>query len=106
MNTESIARAAAAKLDADRNERIAAVQTLAKAAGRVKDARAELAAAEQAQLQSYRDAVKLGWTITDIKGFGIEVPSKNLGGRPRKAKTVTTKPVSDSTNQSTANGDQ
>lgn len=106
MDTQSIAQAAAAKLDADRNERIAAVTELAESAKRVKAARAELAAAEQAHLQSYRDAVKMGWTFPEIKGFGIEVPSKNLGGRPRKAKTVTTKPVTEATGESTSNGDQ
>lgn len=106
MDTQSIAKAAAAKLDANRDERIAAVTELAESAKRVQAARAELAAAEQAHLQSYRDTVKMGWTFPEIKGFGIEVPSKNLGGRPRKPKVATTKPVSSSTDESSSNDGQ
>lgn len=91
MNTDAIAQAAAAKLDADRDERVSAVTALAVSAKDLDTARRELASAEHQHAQQYRATLRLGWTDTDLKGFGIEVPAKNLGGRPRKAKTTGTK---------------
>ncbi|MHA7306577.1 hypothetical protein ACX80E_15275 [Arthrobacter sp. TMN-49] len=105
MDTQSIAQAAAAKLDADRNERIAAVTELAESAKALTHSRQQLATAEQQHAQHYRAAQRLGWTDADLKGFGIESPTKSAGGRPRKAKAATTKPVSEPTNESTSNSD-
>lgn len=87
MNTDSIRQAAAAKLDADRNERINAVTELAESARTLSQARQELASAEQQHAQLYRASLRLGWTESDIKGFGIDAPAKSAGGRPRKLKT-------------------
>lgn len=91
MNTEAIAQAAAAKLDADRDERVSAVTALAVTAKELDTARRGLAGAEQQHAQQYRATLRLGWTDSDLKGFGIEVPSKNLGGRPRKPKMAGTR---------------
>lgn len=91
MDTDSIRQAAAAKLDADRNERINAVTELAESARALSQARQELAAAEQQHAQLYRASLRLGWTESDIKGFGIDAPAKSAGGRPRKTKTAAPK---------------
>lgn len=106
MDTQSIAQAAAAKLDADRNERIAAVTELAESAKALTHSRQQLAAAEQQHAQHYRAAQRLGWTDADLKGFGIESPTKSVGGRPRRPKAVTTKTASSSMDESTSNADQ
>lgn len=100
MNTQSIEEAAAAKLDADRNERIAAVTGLAKAAERLERARIEHAEAEAEHFELFRAAGRHGWTAADLKSFGIEVPSKSVGGRPRKAKTSPTRRAASSPSES------
>lgn len=106
MDTQSIAQAAAAKLDADRNERIAAVTELAESAKALTYSRQQLAAAEQQHTQHYRAAQRLGWTDADLKGFGIESPTKSAGGRPRKPKAVPSKPVAASTDESTSSNEE
>lgn len=93
MNTESIAQAAAAKLDADRDARISAVTALADSGRLLASARQALAEAEQKHSQLFRETIRIGWTAQDIKNFDIEAPTKNSGGRPRKLKTAASKPV-------------
>lgn len=88
MDIEQIEEAAHRKIEQDRNERIAAVREYASAATRSADARAELSAADDEHLAKYRAALRRGWTESDLKGFGIEPPSKKLGGRPRKVRTA------------------
>lgn len=100
MNTQSIEAAAAAKLDADRNERIAAVTALATAAERLERARVEYAEAEAQHFELFRAAGRYGWTAADIKGFGIEVPSKSVGGRPRKPKASPSRRAASSPSES------
>lgn len=100
MNTQSIEEAAAAKLDADRNERITAVTDLAKAAERLERARVEYAEAEANHFDLFRVASRHGWTAADLKGFGIEVPSKSVGGRPRKPKTSPSRRAASSPSES------
>ncbi|WP_077490881.1 hypothetical protein [Sinomonas mesophila] len=88
MDIQQIEEAAHRKLEQDRNDRITAVKEYASAAKRSADARAELAAADDDHLAKYRAALRQGWTESDLKGFGIEQPSKKLGGRPRKVRTA------------------
>jgi hypothetical protein len=100
MDIQQIEDAANHRLEQDRNARIAAVRDYAHAAKRVADARAELAAAEDDHLAKLRAALRHGWTETDLKGFGIEAPSKKLGGRPRKARTAPRQRTAEATAES------
>jgi hypothetical protein len=84
MDLNDIEAAAAAKLEADRNARIAAVRELAQAARGAADARGILAAAEAAHTAKYRHATRLGWTDADLKEFGIALPGRKPAGRPQK----------------------
>ncbi|AMM34790.1 hypothetical protein SA2016_4138 (plasmid) [Sinomonas atrocyanea] len=88
MDLQQIEEAANRKLEQDRNDRITAVREYAAAAKRSAEARAELAAADEDHLAKYRAAIRHGWTESDLKGFGIEPPTKKLGGRPRKPRTA------------------
>jgi hypothetical protein len=88
MDIQQIEEAANRKLEQDRNDRITAVREYAAAAKRSTEARAELAAADDDHLAKYRAAIRHGWTESDLKGFGIEPPTKKLGGRPRKPRTA------------------
>ncbi|MGT2462954.1 hypothetical protein [Sinomonas atrocyanea] len=88
MDIQQIEEAANRKLEQDRNDRITSVREYAAAAKRSAEARAELAAADDEHLVKYRAAIRQGWTESDLKGFGIEPPSKKLGGRPRKARSA------------------
>ncbi|MDI2036845.1 hypothetical protein [Paenarthrobacter nitroguajacolicus] len=84
MDIQSIEQAAAAKLDADRNERISFIREIAEASVKYREARANLTAAELILSQLHRTARTHGWTEKDLKDFGIEPNPKNLGGRPRQ----------------------
>ncbi|MDO5867117.1 MULTISPECIES: hypothetical protein [Paenarthrobacter] len=84
MDIQSIEQAAAAKLDADRNERISFIREIAEASLKYRSARENLTAAESELSQLHRAARNHGWTEKDLKDFGIEPNPKNLGGRPRQ----------------------
>lgn len=100
MDIQQIEEAAHRKLEQDRNDRITAVKEYASAAKRSAEARAELAAADDDHLAKYRAALRLGWTESDLKSFGIVQPSKKLGGRPRKVRTERRQRVADAAAES------
>lgn len=105
MNLEEIETAAAEKLDADRNARIAAVTDLAKATVSLEDARKKFVDADAKRFELFRAAIRMGWTNTELKGLGIDVPSKNLGGRPRKPKAAAPKLLPTAPESGSSNGD-
>ncbi|WP_056627988.1 hypothetical protein [Arthrobacter sp. Soil736] len=86
MNIQQIEEAAARKLDADREARIAFIRDIASASERFRAARESLAESERKLSQLHRQATTHGWTEADLKGFGIEPNPRNVGGRPRKPK--------------------
>lgn len=86
MNIHQIEEAAARKLDADREARIAFIRDIATASQSYRAARESLAESERNLSQLHRQAATHGWTEADLKGFGIEPNPKNVGGRPRKPK--------------------
>ncbi|MFK0042362.1 hypothetical protein ACIQTW_21210 [Paenarthrobacter sp. NPDC090517] len=87
MNIHQIEEAAARKLDADREARIAFIRDIATASETFRAARETLAESERNLSQLHRQAATHGWTDADLKGFGIEPNPKNVGGRPRRAKS-------------------
>lgn len=86
MNIHQIEEAAARKLDADREARIAFIRAIATASEAFRAARETLAESERNLNQLHRQAATHGWTDADLKGFGIEPNPKNVGGRPRRPK--------------------
>ncbi|MDQ0241396.1 hypothetical protein [Arthrobacter bambusae] len=88
MNLHDIEAAARRKLEAEQNARVQAVRDYAENARVVGEARETLREAESQHLAAYRAAVRVGWTDADLKGFGIESPSKSVGGRPKKARSA------------------
>jgi len=42
-----------------------------------------LAAAEQKYAKDYQAALRADWTESDLRGFGLDTPSRKAGGRPR-----------------------
>jgi hypothetical protein len=86
MDIQEIEAAATRKLEADRNARITAVKDYAESAKLVASLRDDLRDAETQHLAAQRAALRIGWTEADLKGFGIEAPTKSVGGRPRKAR--------------------
>lgn len=86
MNIHQIEEAAARKLDADREARIAFIRDIATASQAFRSARESLVESERNLSQLHRQAATHGWTEADLKGFGIEPNPKNVGGRPRKTK--------------------
>lgn len=87
MNIHQIEEAAARKLDADREARIAFIRDIATASEMFRAARETLAESERNLSQLHRQAASHGWTDADLRGFGIEPNPKNVGGRPRRPKS-------------------
>lgn len=46
-----------------------------------------LAAAEQKYAKDYQAALRADWTESDLRGFGLDAPTKRAGGRPRGGTT-------------------
>lgn len=86
MNIDDIAAKAAAKIDAAREVRVNAVKTAAASGVELAEAAQLLAAAEQKYAKDYQSALRADWTETDLRGFGLDAPSKKAGGRPRGKK--------------------
>jgi hypothetical protein len=87
MDIHEIEKAAARKLDADREARIAFIRDIATASETFRAARESLAESERNLSQLHRQAATHGWTDADLKRFGIEPNPKNVGGRPRRSKS-------------------
>ncbi|MET3923197.1 hypothetical protein [Arthrobacter sp. UYEF20] len=47
-----------------------------------------LAAAEQKYAKDYQAALRAEWSESDLRGFGLDTPSRKAGGRPRGKKTA------------------
>lgn len=94
MDINDIAAKAAAKIDAARDLKVKAVKTAAASGVELTEAARLLAAAEQKYAKDFAAALRVDWTEADLRGFGLDAPSKRAGGRPRgrKATPVTAAP--------------
>lgn len=98
MDINDIAAKAAAKIDAARDAKVSAVKTAAASSVELTEAAQLLAAAEQKYARDYQQALRADWTESDLKGFGLEAPSKRAAGRPRGRKAaLVTKPQNNPT---------
>jgi hypothetical protein len=88
MDIDDIAAKAAAKIDAARDVRVNAVKTAAASGVELAEAAQLLAAAEQKYAKDYQAALRADWTESDLRGFGLDAPSKKAGGRPRGTKNT------------------
>ena len=88
MNIDDIAAKAAAKIDAARDTKVNAVKIAAASGVELAEAAQLLAAAEQKYAKDYQAALRADWTEGDLRGFGLDAPTKKAGGRPRGAKTT------------------
>lgn len=87
MDINDIAEKAAAKIDAARDAKVNAVKAAAASSVELADAAQALAVAEQKYAKNYQAALRAEWTESDLRGFGLDAPSKKAGGRPRGSKT-------------------
>ena len=83
MDINDIAAKAAAKIDAARDTKVNAVKQAAASGVEVQEAAQLLAAAEQKYAKDYQAALRADWTESDLRGFGLDAPTKKAGGRPR-----------------------
>lgn len=88
MDINDIAAKAAAKIDAARDTKVNAVKRAAASGVEVQEAAQLLAAAEQKYAKDYQAALRADWTESDLRGFGLDAPTKKTGGRPRGLKTT------------------
>lgn len=88
MDINDIAAKAAAKIDAARDAKVSAVKNAAASSVKLAEAAQLLAAAEQKYAKDYQLALRADWTDSDLKGFGLEAPSRRAGGRPRGSKAA------------------
>ena len=88
MDINDIAAKAAAKIDAARDVRVNAVKTAAASGVELAEAAQLLAAAEQKYAKDYQAALRADWTESDLRGFGLDAPTKKAGGRPRGTKAT------------------
>jgi hypothetical protein len=88
MDINDIAAKAAAKIDAARDTKVNAVKRAAASGVEVQEAAQLLAAAEQKYAKDYQAALRADWTESDLRGFGLDVPAKKAGGRPRGRKAA------------------
>jgi hypothetical protein len=86
MDINDIAAKAAAKIDAARDAKVNAVKTAAASGVEVQEAAQLLAAAEQKYAKDYQAALRADWTDSDLRGFGLDAPTKKASGRPRGRK--------------------
>lgn len=83
MDIDNIAAKAAAKIDAVRDARVNAVKTAAASSVELQEAVQLLAAARQKYAKDYQAALRADWTESDLRGFGLDAPSKKAGGVPK-----------------------
>jgi hypothetical protein len=88
MDINNIAAKAAAKIDAARDLKVNAVKTAAASGVELAEAAQLLAAAEQKYAKDFAAALRADWTEADLRGFGLDAPTKRAGGRPRGKKSV------------------
>ncbi|MDR7161798.1 hypothetical protein [Arthrobacter sp. BE255] len=88
MNIDDIAAKAAAKIDAARDAKVNAVKAAAASGLKLQEAAQLLAAAEQKYAKDYQNALRSDWTESDLRGFGLDAPTKKAGGRPRGTKNT------------------
>jgi hypothetical protein len=88
MDINDIVAKAAAKIDAARDAKVNAVKRAAASGVEVQEAAQLLAAAEQKYAKDYQAALRADWTESDLRGFGLDVPAKKAGGRPRGRKAA------------------
>jgi hypothetical protein len=88
MNINDIAAKAAAKIDAARDLKVNAVKAAAASGVELAEAAQLLAVAEQKYAKDFAAALRADWTESDLRGFGLDAPSKKAGGRPRGRKTA------------------
>ncbi|WP_234754183.1 hypothetical protein [Arthrobacter ramosus] len=88
MDINDIAAKAAAKIDAARDTKVNAVKQAAASGVEVQEAAQLLAAAEQKYAKDYQAALRADWTESDLRGFGLDAPTKKAGGRPRGRKAA------------------
>lgn len=84
MNIDDIAAKAAAKIDAARDAKVNAVKKAAASGVEMAEAAQLFAAAEQKYAQDYQGALRADWSESDLRGFGLDAPTKKASGRPRK----------------------
>src|SRR6478609_676015 len=87
MDINDIAAKAAAKIDAARDTKVNAVKQAAASGVEVQETAQLLAAAEQKYAKDYQAALRAEWTESDLRGFGLDAPTKKTGGRPRGRKS-------------------
>mgnify|MGYP001078014216 CR=1 FL=1 len=72
------------------DNRIASVRTLVTTRQALVDARAQVSAAEAADVKAYRAALTDGWTVDELQRLGLDEPEKKARVRrratPRKAR--------------------
>ncbi|CAN7572500.1 hypothetical protein LJR078_004316 [Arthrobacter sp. LjRoot78] len=88
MDINEITAKAAAKIDAARDAKVNAVKTAAASGVEVQEAARLLVAAEQKYAKDYQTALRTDWTESDLRGFGLDAPTKKAGGRPRGRKAA------------------
>jgi hypothetical protein len=85
--------------------RFGSIRTLADRRAALADARRVIAEAEVADAQAYAEALRAGWSETDLKAVGFDAPERRLPGRPRRNRKQTGA-AGDSADGATANGQQ
>lgn len=86
MDIDNIAAKAAAKIDAARDRKVAAVRLAAASGVELREAAEMLSSAEQKYAKDYQAALRAEWTESDLRGFGLDAPTKRASGRPRGTK--------------------
>ncbi len=88
MDINGIAAQAAAKIDSARDKKVNAVKDAAVSGVELAEAAKMLTAAEQKYAKDYQAALRADWTESDLRGFGLDTPTKKAGGRPRGTKAA------------------
>ncbi|MEW1808308.1 hypothetical protein [Pseudarthrobacter sp. NPDC080039] len=88
MDVNDIAAKAAAKIDPARNAKVNAVKRAAASGVEVQEAAQLLATAEQKYAKDYQAALRTDWSESDLRGFGLDAPTKKASGRPRGRKAA------------------
>jgi hypothetical protein len=90
-SSEEIKRAATALFE----ERVGAVTAVADATRERIAKQAEAAQAERREAAAWADAVRRGWTESELKGMGLVAPGRKSPGRPRSAAAAASRVESD-----------
>lgn len=86
--------------------RFGSIRTLADRRAALADARRVIDEAEVADAQAYAEALRAGWSETDLKAVGFDAPERRLPGRPRRNRRQTSGAGDAADGAATANGQQ